>query len=42
MMNPLRIGFLTTLIEMGARIDILERRAEGGEEVADLRVRASN
>jgi 3-phosphoshikimate 1-carboxyvinyltransferase len=41
MMNPLRIGFLTTLLEMGARIDILEPREEGGEEVADLRVRAS-
>ncbi len=41
MMNPLRTGFLTTLLEMGARIDILERREEGGEEVADLRVRAS-
>jgi 3-phosphoshikimate 1-carboxyvinyltransferase len=26
---------------MGAHIDILDRRAEGGEEVADLRVRAS-
>ena len=41
MMNPLRIGLLTTLLEMGARIDILERREEGGEEVADLRVRAT-
>ncbi len=41
MMNPLRSGFLTTLLEMGARIDILERREEGGEEVADLRVKAS-
>ncbi|MGO9427906.1 3-phosphoshikimate 1-carboxyvinyltransferase [Rhodoblastus sp.] len=41
MMNPLRTGFLTTLLEMGARIDILERREEGSEDVADLRVRAS-
>ena len=41
MMNPLRTGFLTTLLEMGARIDILDRREEGGEEVADLRVRHS-
>jgi 3-phosphoshikimate 1-carboxyvinyltransferase len=40
-MNPLRTGLLTTLLEMGARIDILERRAEGGEEVADLRVQAA-
>jgi 3-phosphoshikimate 1-carboxyvinyltransferase len=42
MMNPLRIGFITTLLEMGARIDILDRREEGGEEVADLRIRASD
>jgi 3-phosphoshikimate 1-carboxyvinyltransferase len=41
MMNPLRTGLLTTLLEMGARIEVLERREEGGEEVADLRVRAS-
>ncbi|MGH6835248.1 MAG: 3-phosphoshikimate 1-carboxyvinyltransferase [Methylocella sp.] len=41
MMNPLRTGLLATLLEMGARIDILDRRAEGGEEVADLRVRAA-
>jgi 3-phosphoshikimate 1-carboxyvinyltransferase len=41
MMNPLRTGLLTTLIEMGAQIEVLDRRTEGGEEVADLRVRAS-
>jgi 3-phosphoshikimate 1-carboxyvinyltransferase len=41
MMNPLRTGLLTTLLEMGARIDIVDRREEGGEEVADLRVRHS-
>jgi 3-phosphoshikimate 1-carboxyvinyltransferase len=41
MMNPLRTGLLTTLLEMGAAIDILDRREEGGEEVADLRVRAA-
>jgi 3-phosphoshikimate 1-carboxyvinyltransferase len=41
MMNPLRTGLLTTLSEMGADIEILDRRHEGGEEVADLRVRAS-
>ena len=41
MMNPLRIGLVTTLLEMGARIEVLDRRVEGGEEVADLRVRAS-
>jgi 3-phosphoshikimate 1-carboxyvinyltransferase len=42
MMNPLRTGLLTTLIEMGARIDTLDARDEGGEQVADLRVRASD
>jgi 3-phosphoshikimate 1-carboxyvinyltransferase len=41
MMNPLRIGLLTTLREMGARIDVLNPRIEGGEDVADLRVRPS-
>jgi 3-phosphoshikimate 1-carboxyvinyltransferase len=41
MMNPLRTGLMTTLIEMGARIEVLDRRREGGEDVADLRVRAS-
>jgi 3-phosphoshikimate 1-carboxyvinyltransferase len=42
MMNPLRSGLFTTLIEMGARIEVLDRRLEGGEEVADLRARASD
>jgi 3-phosphoshikimate 1-carboxyvinyltransferase len=41
LINPLRTGLLTTLAEMGASVDILERRIEGGEELADLRVRAS-
>ena len=41
MMNPLRIGLLTTLLEMGADIVELDRRVEGGEDVADLRVRTS-
>src|SRR5262245_27530623 len=41
MTNPLRTGLMTTLREMGAAIEILELRNEGGEEVADLRVRAS-
>ena len=40
MMNPLRIGLITTLREMGADITELDRRVEGGEDVADLRVRA--
>ena len=42
MMNPLRIGLMTTLLEMGADITVLDERAEGGETVADLRVRASS
>jgi 3-phosphoshikimate 1-carboxyvinyltransferase len=41
MMNPLRTGLLTTLLEMGAQIEVLDRRLEGGEDVANLRVRAS-
>jgi 3-phosphoshikimate 1-carboxyvinyltransferase len=40
MMNPLRTGLLATLREMGASIERLDERNEGGEEVAELRVRA--
>ncbi len=39
MMNPLRTGLLLTLAEMGASIERLNVRNEGGEEVADLLVR---
>src|SRR5262249_10994607 len=41
MTNPLRTGLMTTLREMGASIEALEKKDDGGEEVADLRVRAS-
>jgi 3-phosphoshikimate 1-carboxyvinyltransferase len=41
MTNPLRTGLIATLLEMGASIEVLDRRSEGGEELADLRVRAS-
>lgn len=41
MMNPLRTGLLTTLKEMGANIEILNARYEGGEDVADLHVKSS-
>ena len=41
LMNPTRAGLIATLIEMGASIDILDRRIAGGEDVADLRVRHS-
>jgi 3-phosphoshikimate 1-carboxyvinyltransferase len=40
MMNPLRTGLFATLGEMGAAIERLNERNEGGEDVADLRVRA--
>jgi 3-phosphoshikimate 1-carboxyvinyltransferase len=42
MMNPLRIGLVQTLRDMGADIEVLDPRDEGGETVADLRVRASS
>jgi 3-phosphoshikimate 1-carboxyvinyltransferase len=41
MLNPLRSGLIDTLAEMGAAIERLNVRSEGGEEVADLRVRGS-
>ena len=41
MTNSLRTGLLTTLREMGATIETLATRDDGGEEVADLRVTAS-
>jgi 3-phosphoshikimate 1-carboxyvinyltransferase len=41
LLNPTRSGFIETLREMGARIEVLDRRDEGGEPVGDLRVRAS-
>jgi 3-phosphoshikimate 1-carboxyvinyltransferase len=39
-LNPHRIGLIDTLLEMGANIEILNRREEAGEPVGDLRVRA--
>jgi 3-phosphoshikimate 1-carboxyvinyltransferase len=39
MLNPLRAGLIDTLVDMGAAIERLDVRNEGGEEVADLRVR---
>jgi 3-phosphoshikimate 1-carboxyvinyltransferase len=41
MTNPLRTGLIVTLREMGAEIETLNLRSDGGEEMADLRVRAS-
>jgi 3-phosphoshikimate 1-carboxyvinyltransferase len=40
-LNPTRAGFYTTLLEMGADITLENRREEGGELAADLRVRVS-
>ena len=42
MTNPLRTGLITTLREMGGEIEALDARHEGGEEIADFRVRASS
>lgn len=39
MTNPLRTGLYKTLLEMGAQIETVEARDDGGEEVADLRIR---
>lgn len=40
-LNPNRIGLVTTLLEMGASIEIENRRVEAGEQVGDLRVKHS-
>ena len=40
-LNPRRTGLLDCLIEMGAQIEILDRREVAGESVGDLKVRAS-
>ena len=42
LMNPTRIGFLETVREMGAAIDLLDLREEGGEPVGDVKVKASD
>jgi 3-phosphoshikimate 1-carboxyvinyltransferase len=41
MINPLRTGLLVTLEQMGLKIETIEIRNEGGEEVADLRFRST-
>lgn len=40
-MNPRRTGLYDTLLEMGADITFENRRLQAGEDVADIRVRAS-
>jgi 3-phosphoshikimate 1-carboxyvinyltransferase len=37
--NPTRLGFMEALLEMGALIEIRNPREEGGEPLADLRIR---
>jgi 3-phosphoshikimate 1-carboxyvinyltransferase len=41
LLNPRRIGLIETLLEMGAAIQIENRRQSGGEDIGDLRVRHS-
>ncbi|MCB1497508.1 MAG: 3-phosphoshikimate 1-carboxyvinyltransferase [Bauldia sp.] len=41
LLNPTRAGLIETLTEMGGDIAIDNRRTVGGEEVGDVRVRAS-
>ncbi len=39
LLNPTRTGLFVTLSEMGADLQILNRRESGGEEIGDIRVR---
>ncbi|MBO9420278.1 3-phosphoshikimate 1-carboxyvinyltransferase [Labrenzia sp. R4_2] len=41
MLNEHRTGIITTLIEMGGDIELLNKRSAGGEEVTDIRVKHS-
>ncbi len=41
MLNPTRTGLITTLLEMGADITIVNEREEGGETIGDLQVFSS-
>ncbi|WP_455479483.1 3-phosphoshikimate 1-carboxyvinyltransferase [Bartonella sp. B23] len=41
LINPSRMGFIETLWEMGAQIELLNKRQTGGEDVADLHVQSS-
>lgn len=36
MLNPRRTGLIETLLEMGGRIEIRNRRASGGDEIGDI------
>ncbi|MEM0908424.1 MAG: 3-phosphoshikimate 1-carboxyvinyltransferase [Pseudomonadota bacterium] len=41
LLNPSRIGLLTTLKEMGGDIEVLNQRDAGGEDIGDVKVKAS-
>ena len=41
LLNKTRTGLIETLLEMGANIEILNKRENGGEEIADVRVHYS-
>jgi 3-phosphoshikimate 1-carboxyvinyltransferase len=41
LLNPRRTGLIETLLEMGANIEVTNRRSSGGEEIGDLVVRHS-
>jgi 3-phosphoshikimate 1-carboxyvinyltransferase len=41
LLNPRRTGLIETLLEMGAHIEITNRRTSGGEEIGDLIVHHS-
>ncbi len=41
LLNPRRTGLIETLLEMGARIEVVNRRVSGGEAIGDLVVRHS-
>jgi 3-phosphoshikimate 1-carboxyvinyltransferase len=41
LVNPTRTGFYMTLREMGADVVFLDERSQGGEPVADIRIRHS-
>jgi 3-phosphoshikimate 1-carboxyvinyltransferase len=41
LLNPLRTGLLTSLMEMGADLEVNNEREEGGERVGDITARSS-
>jgi 3-phosphoshikimate 1-carboxyvinyltransferase len=41
LLNPRRTGLIQTLLEMGANIEVQNKRSSGGEEIGDLIVRHS-